>query len=124
VNGSRVLALGHYQPAGQLTNHELQSRLDTNDEWITRRVGIKQRHIAPCCLSSVSGTSGRLTTGRPYGTTSAASGAFFEEVVDRCRSRCRSKPKRSGSAYAFGARFGLLHHEHGACRGPALATGG
>ncbi|MEO3830178.1 beta-ketoacyl-ACP synthase III [Actinomadura sp. B10D3] len=46
VNGSRVLSLGHYQPDQVLTNGDLAARLDTSDEWITRRVGIRQRRIA------------------------------------------------------------------------------
>jgi 3-oxoacyl-[acyl-carrier-protein] synthase-3 len=44
--GSRVVALGHYQPARVLTNDELATTVDTTDEWITSRVGIKTRHIA------------------------------------------------------------------------------
>ncbi|EIV92390.1 beta-ketoacyl-ACP synthase III [Frankia sp. QA3] len=44
--GSRVLALGHYQPTGILTNDDLAEIVDTNDEWIRTRVGIRTRHIA------------------------------------------------------------------------------
>jgi len=43
---SRVRSLGHYQPSRVLTNAELAQRVDTTDEWITRRVGIRTRHIA------------------------------------------------------------------------------
>lgn len=46
MNGSRIVALGHYQPARVLTNDELAERIDTSDEWITRRVGIRRRRIA------------------------------------------------------------------------------
>ena len=45
MSGSRVVALGHYQPARVLTNDELATMVDTTDEWITSRVGIKTRHI-------------------------------------------------------------------------------
>ncbi|MBD2900302.1 3-oxoacyl-[acyl-carrier-protein] synthase 3 [Actinomadura sp. RB99] len=46
MGGSRVLAVGHYQPLRELTNAELATWLDTSDEWITRRVGIRSRRIA------------------------------------------------------------------------------
>ncbi|MFS8479012.1 MAG: beta-ketoacyl-ACP synthase III [Micromonosporaceae bacterium] len=45
-NGSRILALGHYQPARVLTNDELARMVDTSDEWIRDRVGIVTRRIA------------------------------------------------------------------------------
>ncbi|PSJ27894.1 3-oxoacyl-ACP synthase [Streptosporangium nondiastaticum] len=46
MTGSRVLALGHYQPARVLTNDELAAMVDTSDEWIRSRVGIRTRRIA------------------------------------------------------------------------------
>ncbi|MFD9335441.1 beta-ketoacyl-ACP synthase III [Streptomyces sp. NPDC060028] len=46
MTGSRVVALGHYQPAKVLTNEDLAAMVDTNDEWIRSRVGIKTRHVA------------------------------------------------------------------------------
>ncbi|MCG8622091.1 MAG: ketoacyl-ACP synthase III [Proteobacteria bacterium] len=41
-----VTASGSYLPKRILTNHELAKTLDTSDEWIQQRTGIKQRHIA------------------------------------------------------------------------------
>ncbi|MFE3602541.1 beta-ketoacyl-ACP synthase III [Streptomyces sp. NPDC059096] len=46
MTGTRIAALGHYQPAKVLTNHDLAAMVDTSDEWITSRVGIKTRHVA------------------------------------------------------------------------------
>lgn len=46
MTGSRIAAVGHYQPARILTNEELAGMVDTSDEWITSRVGIRTRHIA------------------------------------------------------------------------------
>lgn len=46
MNGSRIAAVGHYQPAKVLTNEDLADMVDTSDEWITSRVGIRTRHIA------------------------------------------------------------------------------
>ncbi|MEU8997231.1 beta-ketoacyl-ACP synthase III [Streptomyces caniferus] len=46
MTGSRVLALGHYQPSGVLTNDDLAKIVDTDDAWIRSRVGIRTRHVA------------------------------------------------------------------------------
>jgi 3-oxoacyl-[acyl-carrier-protein] synthase III len=43
---SQVIGCGAYLPSRVVTNHELAARVDTTDEWITTRTGIKQRHIA------------------------------------------------------------------------------
>lgn len=43
---SVVLGVGSYLPARVLTNAELSERVDTTDEWIVERTGIKSRHIA------------------------------------------------------------------------------
>ncbi|MEV4563938.1 beta-ketoacyl-ACP synthase III [Nonomuraea sp. NPDC049419] len=47
VPGAKVLALGHYQPANVVTNDDLAKTMETNDEWIQSRVGIKERRVAP-----------------------------------------------------------------------------
>ncbi|MFB9335239.1 beta-ketoacyl-ACP synthase III [Actinoplanes octamycinicus] len=44
--GSRIVAMGHYQPSRVVTNDDLTKTLDTNDEWIRDRVGIAERRIA------------------------------------------------------------------------------
>jgi 3-oxoacyl-[acyl-carrier-protein] synthase-3 len=41
-----VLGCGSYLPQRILTNAELAARIDTSDEWIVQRTGIRQRHIA------------------------------------------------------------------------------
>ena len=42
---SKIIATGSYLPSNILTNQDLEKRLDTSDDWITSRTGIKQRHI-------------------------------------------------------------------------------
>jgi 3-oxoacyl-[acyl-carrier-protein] synthase-3 len=44
--GAKVLAFGGYQPATVVTNDDLGKRMETNDEWIQSRVGIKERRVA------------------------------------------------------------------------------
>lgn len=46
MSGSRIVALGHYQPPKVMTNADLATLVDTDDEWIRSRVGIRTRHIA------------------------------------------------------------------------------
>ncbi|NUO98361.1 MAG: beta-ketoacyl-ACP synthase 3 [Nonomuraea sp.] len=46
MNGTRLVATGHHQPVRVLTNDELATMVDTSDEWISRRVGIRTRHVA------------------------------------------------------------------------------
>src|SRR5690348_8261721 len=41
-----VIGTGAYIPHKVLTNHDLSKMVDTSDEWITARTGIKERHVA------------------------------------------------------------------------------
>lgn len=41
-----IIGMGQAYPSGVLTNADLEKLVDTNDEWITTRTGIKQRHKA------------------------------------------------------------------------------
>ena len=43
---AKIIGLGKYLPEKILTNAELEKMVDTSDEWITKRVGIKERHIS------------------------------------------------------------------------------
>ena len=50
VSGNRIAVgitgVGFYAPEQVLTNTDLEAMVDTSDEWITTRTGIKERHIA------------------------------------------------------------------------------
>ena len=43
---SEILSFGMYAPDNSITNDELSGIVDTSDEWITSRTGIKRRHIS------------------------------------------------------------------------------
>ncbi|RJQ53341.1 MAG: ketoacyl-ACP synthase III [Nitrospiraceae bacterium] len=43
---SRITGTGSYAPEQVLTNFDLEKKVDTSDEWITERTGIKERRIA------------------------------------------------------------------------------
>ena len=44
--GTRIAGLGYYRPSRSVTNDELSETMETNDEWIRTRVGIRERRWA------------------------------------------------------------------------------
>lgn len=60
---SVILGCGSYLPAKVMTNAEMAQVVDTSDEWITERTGIKSRHIA---------ADGELTSDLAYNAAVAA----------------------------------------------------
>ncbi|MDT7602863.1 MAG: 3-oxoacyl-[acyl-carrier-protein] synthase [Acidobacteriota bacterium] len=46
AQNARIIGTGRSYPEGILTNADLERLVETSDEWITKRVGIKQRHKA------------------------------------------------------------------------------
>ena len=43
---AKISALGCYVPPRVLTNQDLEKMVETNDQWIVERTGIRERHIA------------------------------------------------------------------------------
>lgn len=43
---AKIIATGSYAPEKKLTNSDLEKMVDTSDEWITERTGIKERRVA------------------------------------------------------------------------------
>jgi 3-oxoacyl-[acyl-carrier-protein] synthase-3 len=46
LSGVKIVGVGHHAPARVVTNEDLERWLDTSDEWITTRTGMKRRHWA------------------------------------------------------------------------------
>ncbi|MCY7345123.1 MAG: ketoacyl-ACP synthase III [Pyrinomonadaceae bacterium] len=46
MNNAGIIGTGHAYPSGILSNADLEKIVETTDEWITSRTGIKQRHKA------------------------------------------------------------------------------
>jgi 3-oxoacyl-[acyl-carrier-protein] synthase-3 len=44
--GAIIAGTGSYLPEKRLTNDDLSKMVDTNDQWIVQRTGIKERRIA------------------------------------------------------------------------------
>jgi 3-oxoacyl-[acyl-carrier-protein] synthase-3 len=46
MSSARITAIGSYVPSRRLTNNDLEQMVDTNDEWIVQRTGIRERRIS------------------------------------------------------------------------------
>ena len=77
---SVVLGCGSYLPQKVLTNAELAARIETSDDWIVQRTGIRQRHIAVDAEMR-----GELVVGGDMALLDA--GALDDPVVGRLNSR-------------------------------------
>ncbi len=53
--GSEILGIGMHVPSNVVTNHDLEKIIDTSDEWIVRRTGIKERRWADASVDTPSG---------------------------------------------------------------------
>src|SRR5512139_3901316 len=42
---ARITGTGSYAPKRIITNHDLEKLVDTSDEWIAQRTGIRERHV-------------------------------------------------------------------------------
>jgi len=121
--GGRIIGWGTALPEKVLTNADLSTMMDTNDEWITERTGIKRRHIGGS-TASLSVASARraiamagidpasidglvLSTTPPDRTVPATSATVQNELGLRCgafdvNAAC------SGFVYAYVVAQGLL----------------
>ena len=43
---AKISQVAHYAPEQIVTNEDLAQVMDTSDEWISSRTGIKERHIS------------------------------------------------------------------------------
>ena len=43
---SKIAGIGYYVPQNKVTNEDLKKYMDTSDEWIQERTGIKERRYA------------------------------------------------------------------------------
>ena len=46
MKSAKIIVIGKYLPKRVLTNRDLEKMVDTSDEWITARTGIKERRVA------------------------------------------------------------------------------
>ncbi|MBF6046046.1 beta-ketoacyl-ACP synthase III [Streptomyces sp. NRRL B-1677] len=101
MTGSRVLALGHYQPARVLTNDELAAMVDTSDEWIRSRVGIRTRRVA-----EPGETVADMAT-EAAGKALAGSGLAAQEIDLVLVATCTADDRSPNTAARVAAALGL-----------------
>ncbi|MEG0276872.1 MAG: beta-ketoacyl-ACP synthase III [Coprobacillus sp.] len=46
MNNVNIIGSGYAVPLKKVTNHDLEARVDTNDEWIVQRTGISSRYVS------------------------------------------------------------------------------
>ena len=66
----KIAGLSTYVPPRVLTNADLEKLVNTTDEWILQRTGIRERHIAEPGVATVSGLRVAAPSGqRPWETS-------------------------------------------------------
>lgn len=101
MTGSRVLAMGHYQPSKVLTNDDLAQLVETNDEWISSRVGIRTRHVAAPdeTVDAMAAQAGAKAL--------ASSGLAAEDIDLVLVATCTATDRSPNMAARVAARLGL-----------------
>ncbi|WP_117211493.1 beta-ketoacyl-ACP synthase III [Allorhizocola rhizosphaerae] len=98
--GSKILSFGHYQPSRVLTNHDLAQMVDTNDEWIQSRVGIKERRIADSeTVADMAGFAAEKAL--------AASGLTVEDIDLVVVATCSAADRSPNTACRVAAKLGI-----------------
>ena len=64
MNYSKILGVGSYVPSDVWTNQDLSKVMETSDEWIQQRTGIKQRHWVDLKSETCSSDLGLLAAER------------------------------------------------------------
>jgi len=62
MRNSRIVGVGHYVPERVVTNQDLEKLMDTNDEWIIERTGIKERRYFDYKKDTCANMAAKATT--------------------------------------------------------------
>lgn len=101
MTGTRLVAVGHFQPERVVTNAELETIVETSDEWIQRRVGIAERRwAAPEESVDVMATKAAQDTLAKAGMTADQVDLV---IVATCSALDRSPTCRPGSPTSWGS---------------------
>ena len=119
--GAAIVAFGEYQPSQVVTNADLEERVETTDEWIQSRVGIKERRIAGP-EDTVAGMA--VAAG---GKALAASGLSAEDIDLVIVATCTPQDQIPNTAATVAARLGIpapgAFDLNAACAGFCYALG-
>ena len=101
MTGTRLVAVGHFQPERVVPNSELETMVETSDEWIRRRVGIQERRWAgPDETVDVMATKAAQDT-------LAKAGATADEVDLVIVATCTALDRSPNMASRVAARLGI-----------------
>ena len=107
--GFEIIGTGHYVPGKPYTNDDLTRVMDTSDEWIFKRSGIRQRHFAP--------------EGESIMVVDAATGARADPVlVDRNTGRLLQAPEFIVAAGPAASERMRRRHAHPNARKPGAQS--
>ncbi len=118
--GSRIVAMGHYQPSRVVTNDDLAQMVDTNDEWIRDRVGIVTRRIAGDETVADMATA---AAGKALANSGLTAADIDLVVVATCTSVDRSPNVACRVAAKLGIAAPAAYDINTACSGFAYALG-
>ncbi|MFE3461506.1 beta-ketoacyl-ACP synthase III [Nocardiopsis aegyptia] len=102
LQGAAIVAFGDYQPAQVVTNADLTARVDTTDEWIQSRVGIRERRIAgpDDTVESMAVVAG--------GKALAAGGLAPEDIDLVIVATCTAQDQIPNAAASVAAKLGIV----------------
>ncbi|MFC5945321.1 beta-ketoacyl-ACP synthase III [Micromonospora harpali] len=120
MTGSRILALGHYQPSRIVTNDDIAQFVETNDEWIRDRVGIASRRIAG---DETVSDMAAAAAGKALANSGLTSADIDLVVVATCTSIDRSPNVACRVAAKLGITAPGAYDINTACSGFAYALG-
>jgi hypothetical protein len=79
---ARIAGIGSYLPEKVVTNKDLEKMMDTSDEWIRERTGIKRRHIA--VDGETTGSMGLEAAKHNWGSRTAPPSMSMQPAVAFC----------------------------------------
>jgi 3-oxoacyl-[acyl-carrier-protein] synthase-3 len=120
MSGSRIVAMGHYQPSRVVTNDELAQFVDTNDEWIRDRVGIVTRRVAG---DETVADMAAAAAGKALANSGLTTADIDLVVVATCTSVDRSPNVACRVAAKLGITAPAAYDLNTACSGFAYALG-
>ncbi|MGS2615941.1 beta-ketoacyl-ACP synthase III [Micromonospora sp. LZ34] len=118
--GSRIVALGHYQPSRVVTNDEIAQLVETSDEWIRDRVGIVTRRIAD---GETVADMAAAAAGKALANSGLTAADIDLVVVATCTSVDRSPNVACRVAAKLGITAPGAYDINTACSGFAYALG-
>jgi 3-oxoacyl-[acyl-carrier-protein] synthase III len=98
----KISALGTYVPPRLLTNADLEKMVDTTNDWILARVGIRERHIVE--KASPPATSRSKPPRRPSPSAASLPATSTPSSSARSRPTCSSPPPPASSSTSWAPR--------------------